>query len=133
MPRILLQKAEEKFPAVRERMLSVSQRLMHCWLQGGYRVCQFQQSCGKHIRRKHSSHGSWWADSAVFCWCSTKQHRFWRERERAPSLDEPAVLAPAVRGGLSRVEGPIHSSERGLLYSQQNCVELSHHNTRSVR
>ncbi|XP_023713109.1 uncharacterized protein LOC111867453 isoform X3 [Cryptotermes secundus] len=131
MPRILLQKAEEKFPAVRERMMEVltflgrftalrftaTDALLAARRIQSLPMYVFQQSCGKHIRRKHSSHGSWWADSAVFCWCSTKQHRFWRERERAPSLDEPAVLAPAVRGGLSRVEGPIHSSERGLLYS----------------
>jgi hypothetical protein len=36
--------------------------------------------------------------------------------ERAPGLGEPLVPAPTIRGGLSRAEGPIHSSERGLLY-----------------
>jgi hypothetical protein len=36
--------------------------------------------------------------------------------ERLPGLVEPMVSAPTVRGGLSRAEGPIHSSDRGLLY-----------------
>jgi len=36
--------------------------------------------------------------------------------ERPPGLGEPMVPAPTVRGGLNRAEGPIHSSDRGLLY-----------------
>ncbi|PNF28200.1 Autophagy-related protein 9A [Cryptotermes secundus] len=45
--------------------------------------------------------------------------------ERAPGLCEPMVPAPTVRGGLSRAEGPIHSSERGLLYSLQQGLPSS--------
>jgi hypothetical protein len=36
--------------------------------------------------------------------------------ERFPGLIETMVPAPTVRGGLSRAEGPIHSSDRGLLF-----------------
>jgi hypothetical protein len=36
--------------------------------------------------------------------------------ERFPGLVDPMMPAPTVRGGLSRAEGPIYSSDRGLLY-----------------
>jgi len=36
--------------------------------------------------------------------------------ERLAGLGEPIVPSPAICGGLSRAEGPIHSSDRGLLY-----------------
>ena len=36
--------------------------------------------------------------------------------ERLAGLGEPIVPPPAICGGLSRAEGPIHSSDRGLLY-----------------
>lgn len=36
--------------------------------------------------------------------------------DRLHGLAEPMVFSPTVRGGLSRAEGPIHSSDRGLLY-----------------
>lgn len=36
--------------------------------------------------------------------------------ERLAGLCEPVVPPPAICGGLSRAEGPIHSSDRGLLY-----------------
>ncbi|XP_069678883.1 autophagy-related protein 9A isoform X1 [Periplaneta americana] len=39
--------------------------------------------------------------------------------DRHAALAEPVVPAPTVRGGISRAEGPIHSSDRGLLYSLQ--------------
>ncbi|XP_021928467.1 autophagy-related protein 9A isoform X2 [Zootermopsis nevadensis] len=39
--------------------------------------------------------------------------------DRLHGLAEPMVFSPTVRGGLSRAEGPIHSSDRGLLYSLQ--------------
>jgi len=36
--------------------------------------------------------------------------------ERLAGLGEPIVPPPAICGGLSHAEGPIHSSDRGILY-----------------
>jgi hypothetical protein len=40
--------------------------------------------------------------------------------ERLAGLGDPMVPPPAIFGGLSRAEGPIHLSDRGLLYRWQN-------------
>jgi hypothetical protein len=36
--------------------------------------------------------------------------------ERLAGLGEPVIPPHAICGGLNRAEGPIHSSDRGLLY-----------------